>query len=115
MTFDPQAEFILRQLSAANPARESIVYTPTGGTAKTIYAVVNRGGMKSVRSKIDKMPSIYDYEILISTSTASGIAAVTSGKDTVTMTMHEINGSNIFTVAGIIARNAACWHLGLRP
>lgn len=113
MTFDPQTEFLRVQLSAANPFREQVTYTPTGGEAKSIYAVVGRGGIKSLKSKTDRMPSIYDYEILISTDETSGVLLVTPRKDKVALAMHEIGGSNTFTVAGIISRTPGAWHLGL--
>jgi len=113
MTYDPQAEFIRVQLSSANPFREAVTYTPTGVTAKSIYAVVRRGGIKSASSKSDRMPSIYEYEMLISTDATEGVATVTAMKDKVSMTLKETGATNTFTVAGVIGYTKAAWHLGL--
>ncbi len=110
-------EFADAILGSDNPFRSSISYTANGASAKTIYAIVNHGGLKKVSSKVDKMPVMYDVDIIISNSATDGIATVKIGKDTVSIiSSPEFGGeANIFTVAGIITATPLGWHLGLKP
>ncbi len=100
-------------LAAVNPFRETVTYTKTGGTAKSIYGMVRRGGMQKV-SGSDKTPSMYDYELIIAIDATNGIDQVTTGKDKVAFTLSETGTSNTFIIAGIIEKTGMCWHLGLR-
>lgn len=108
-------EFIGAFLSDDNPFRESITYTPTGGTAKTIYALVKRGGAMNNNNAADKTNSIYDYEIVIANDATSGIATITTGKDKISMAAPELNETaHTFMVVGIIGKTGMAWKLGLR-
>lgn len=104
-------------LGSANPFREAITYTPTGATARSIYAQVRRGAIMANRLKGDNTAAVYDVEITISIDASNGVAVVTTGKDTVTMAAPaygSTTATNVYTVAGIIGRSATCWKLGLR-
>jgi len=111
-----QDAFINAFLSPTYPFRESVAYTPSGGTAKVIYGVVRRGGLTKGKGKEGMAPA-YDYELLVSNDSTSGIATVTAGEDTVLMSAYEFGAAetNTFTVAGIMGHSQMGWHLGLRP
>ena len=47
-------------LGAGNPFRELITYTPTGGTARQIYAQVRRGATTPNRVKGDNTAAVYE-------------------------------------------------------
>lgn len=112
---DMQAEFINRQLNSSNPFMESVSYTAYGESAVSIYGIVKRNGVKSMKSTSDKMNSAYDYELIISNDADSGIETVTPRKDKVVINSPEYGEDNTFLVAGIIAHTPMCWHLGLVP
>jgi len=103
-------------LGASNPFRESITYTPTGATAKTIYGQVRRGAAAKNSVRGDNTAAVYDTEITISKNTTNGVAAVTIGKDTVTMAAPAYGSAatNVYVVAGIVGQTATFWKLGLR-
>lgn len=112
---DLSTAFNSAMLGESNPFRESITYTATGQSAKTIWAIPKRGGITSNKNTADKTASIYDYEILIASDATNGIVNPTMGKDTVTMSMPEMGtGNNVFIVAGIVSKTPMCWRLGLR-
>jgi hypothetical protein len=108
-----KSDFISNFLNAQNPFCETIIYTISGGTAKNIYAIVKRGGLGKGSGPV-KLPSGWDYEILISHDSTSGIEEVTKGLDKVFITSPEVGEVNSFLVAGIIAKTPMCWKLGLK-
>jgi len=110
-------EFINVFLDESNPFRESVTYTPSGSTAKSIYGIVNRGGgSKTSQGRgSDKMGAIYDYELIISCDATSGVQYVVPMKDKVSITAPEFGETNVFTVAGVIKKTPMGWVLGLRP
>jgi len=112
-----ETEFINVFLDESNPFRESVTYTPTGAAAKVIYGIVNRGGnaKSSTGRGTDRLNAIYDYTMLISCTATDGVQYVTPNKDKVLITAPEFGESNTFLVAGVIAKTAMAWHLGLRP
>lgn len=114
MATELEQQFIDAFLSSENPFRESVVYTVSGGTAKTIYAVVKRGGTVRTSGRADTTPAGYDCELLISPDSTSGIATVKIGEDTVAITAPEFAETNVYNVSGIIAKTAMAWHLGLK-
>lgn len=102
---------------------EDIIYTPTGGVAKTIKAQVYRQGSlqtsKGARTGTatqDIKNRMYDVEIDISTDATEGVSSVAINADTVTMKakIGDINDT-IFTVAGISQNDAGSFRLGLKP
>jgi hypothetical protein len=110
---DLKQEFIDQFLNSENPFRESVTYTPSGGTAKVISGIVKRGGLGKTSGPA-KLLSGWDYELLISQDATSGIATITKGMDKVLIASPEVGGTNSFIVAGIIAKTPLCWHLGLK-
>ncbi len=106
-------DFISTFLNAQNPFCETVVYTVSGGASKTIYAIVKRGGLKKGSGPV-KLPSGWDYEVLISHDSTSGIAEVTKGEDKIFIASPEVGENNSFVVAGIIAKTPMCWKLGLK-
>ena len=115
-TFDFQDD--MDSIFLASGFQESIVYTPFGGTAKTINAIVNRGGIRDIRDRsfgpTGRGTRQNDIDIKISTHATTGVATVTKGKDTVSLKKNEVDTSNSdFIVASIIGSDAGAWHLGI--
>jgi len=110
----PAEALIAGAMSDNNPFVEAVTYTPSGGTAVEINAVVQRESGTVRRSGIDNR-SQYKAEIIISSDATSGIADVTPRKDTVSMAAPELGNStsHTFLVAAIIGKSAMGWHLGL--
>ena len=102
---------------------EEIVYTPSGGVAKTIKAQVYRmgalqtsQGSRSGRATQDVKNRLYDIEIEISTDATEGIASVKTHEDTVTLKARIGDTSTrVLTVQGIVHNDAGAWRLGLKP
>lgn len=61
---------------------ETITYTPDGGAAKSIKAIVDRNEDVEPNPALDGLRRVRRYEILISTNATDGIATVTD-QDTV--------------------------------
>lgn len=89
---------------------EEIVYTPYGGSAKTIRAMVNRnpsdpmaeGGQRTMENTI---------EVFISTDATHGISSITLGEDKVQVA-DDIGGAvRKYTVQRIIAQDEGMWQL----
>ena len=101
----------------ASGFEEDITYTPSGGTAKTISAIVYRQGAKESstnRRLTNAQNRTYDIEIDISTDATNGIADVTIREDKVAL-YREIGDSTTttFMVKGIIQDDAGAKRLGL--
>lgn len=97
---------------------EEITYTPSGGSAKTIRAIVFREGAterdRNVRG-IRTSDRRYDLEILISTDATNGIETVTVNEDVITVKPHIGDASaRTFTVAGIVQNDAGAHRLRLK-
>jgi len=105
----------------ASGFQETITYTPSGGTAKNISAIVYREGttqtVSSRRTGAGENKSItrrYDIEIHISTDAIDGIQSVTVMKDKVALKRKVNDTSNEnFTVRGIIEEDTGAYWLGL--
>ncbi len=101
--------------------QESVVYTPSGGTAKTIDAIIYREGttqtVPSRRTGSSENKTIsrgYDVEIHISTDVTAGIGTVTIHEDKVALKRRTNDSSNtIFLVKGIIEEDDGAYWLGL--
>lgn len=110
-------DFVSVFLDESNPFRESMTYTPSGGAAKAIYGIINRGAASRTTQDraVNKIGAVYSHEIIISCNATSGIANVVVGKDKVSFISPEFAETNTYTIAGIIHKTAMCWKLGLRP
>lgn len=92
---------------------EDITYTPKGGVAKVIKAVVNR-------KRIDPAPEdagrilINQCEIFIANDAVSGIASINKGGDLVSLA--EVIGGPLvnWVVADILAQDEGVWQLLLQ-
>jgi len=101
--------------------QETITYTPSGGTAKSISAIVYREGttqtVPSRRTGAGENKTItrrYDIQIHISTDATDGIQSVTVMKDTVALKRKVNDSSNeTFLVRGIIEEDTGAYWLGL--
>jgi len=95
---------------------EDIIYTPSGGVAKTIKAIVYRQGSKesTTSSRLSNQDRYYDIEINISTDATNGIADITIREDKVAL-KREIGDSinTTFLVKGIVQDDAGAKRLGL--
>lgn len=88
---------------------EEIVYTPSGGAAVTIRAVVFRQGAKSINAKADF--SIQHHPIVIELD-REDVATITEMKDTVQCA--DIAGTvKTFAVRKVIYSDAGCFKIGL--
>jgi hypothetical protein len=89
---------------------ETVVYTPSGGAATSISAVVFRRSPKPAgSSKSDILVILYPITIQID---RTDIATVTVNEDTVTT--NDINGvEKVFRVRAVISSDPGCWKLGL--
>jgi hypothetical protein len=96
---------------------ESISYTPSGGAAKTIDAVVFREGSRQHEDTIGRGTRTnqrqYDIEILISNDATDGIATVIPREDTVSVAKRPGEAAQTFLVASVIQSDEGAWRLGL--
>lgn len=96
---------------------EDISYTPSGGTAKTISAIVYRQGAKessSNRRLSNAQSRTYDIEIDISTDATNGISDITIREDKVALKRKIGDSTNtIFLVKSIVQDDAGAKRLGL--
>uniref|UniRef100_A0A6M3LZJ6 Tail protein n=1 Tax=viral metagenome TaxID=1070528 RepID=A0A6M3LZJ6_9ZZZZ len=96
---------------------ETIIYTPSGGTAKSISAIVYRQGAKessSNRRLSNAQNRTYDIEIDISTDVTNGIANVTTREDKVALKREIGDSTNTtFLVKGIIQDDEGAKRLGI--
>jgi hypothetical protein len=119
MTTDLQLQQTMDDIFLESGFEESISYTPSGGSAKTIDAVVHRQGASQITASGPggRMSTIrkYEIEIWISTHATTGIASITPIEDKVALKRRlEDATDTTFQVAGVIDSDAGCWHLGLR-
>jgi len=101
----------------ASGFEEDIVYTPSGGSAKTISAIVYRQGINESlqRQRVQTATRKYDIEIDISTDSTNGIETVTINTDTVILKPKIGDDSTkTFTVAGTIQNDEGAFRLGLK-
>jgi len=121
MTTDLELKEEFIDVFLASGFQESITYTPSGGTAKTINAIVYRSGttqtVPSRRTGASENKTIsrrYDVEIHISTDATSGIQTVKINADKVALKRRTNDTSNTtFLVRGIIQEDVGAYWLGL--
>jgi len=102
-------------------SQEDIIYTPSGGTAKTIKAVINRDGLNSTNTsrrtggETQSKNRYYAISIIIATDATEGINTVTVKEDKVQLKKRFNDSENTtFRVSGIIMDDEGAWELGLK-
>jgi len=105
----------------ASGFQEDIIYTPSGGAAKTIKAIVYRDGAgyttPSGRTGGESQSKSRNYNISIhiSNDATNGIATITVKEDAVKCKRRYSDSANsTFLVSGIIQDDEGAWHLGLK-
>ncbi len=92
---------------------EDITYTPKGGVAKVIKAVVNRKRIDPASEDAGRI-LINQCEIFIANDAASGIASINKGGDLVSL-VEVIGGTQIdWIVADILSQDEGVWQLLLQ-
>jgi hypothetical protein len=92
---------------------EEITYTPKGGAAKVIKALVNRKRIDPAYEDAGRV-LLNQCEIFIANDETSGIASVNKGEDLVSLS--EIIGQAAinWVVADILGQDEGVWHLLLQ-
>lgn len=89
---------------------ESVTYTPKGGTAKVLNAVINRKRLDPASEDIGRV-LINQCEIFIANDATAGVASISKGGDIVSFS-ENIAGSVInWIVADILGQDEGIWHL----
>jgi hypothetical protein len=92
---------------------EEITYTPKGGDAKVIKAVVNRKRIDPAYEDAGRV-LLSQCEIFIANDQTAGVTAINKGQDLVTLA-EVIGDSTInWVVADILAQDEGMWHLLLQ-
>lgn len=92
---------------------EEITYTPKGGTAKVIKAVVNRKRIDPASEDAGRI-LINQCEIFIANDATAGVTSVNKGGDLVSLA-EAIGGTQIdWVVADILAQDEGAWQLLLQ-
>jgi len=89
---------------------ESISYTPYGGAAKTIKAIVTRNRI-SPDSQEQGRVLINQVEIQIANDVTNGIATVTKGQDTVSLPAFLGGSASTWRIVDILDHDSAMWRL----
>lgn len=91
---------------------EAITYTPSGSSAVSINAVVQRNVMSSVPGTEDTLAE--DLVISIRNHATAGVTSVNRGKDVVSVARREGESAATLTVVEILEQDGAMWTLQLR-
>jgi hypothetical protein len=96
-----------------NEFAEEITYTPKGGAAKVIKALVNRKRIDPAYEDAGRV-LLNQCEIFIANDAVGGITAINKGGDLVTLA-EVIGGALInWVVADILGQDEGVWHLLLQ-
>lgn len=98
-----------------NEFAEDILYTPSGGQARVIKAIVDRKRLSPV-SEDSSRALVDSIEIMIARDPVYGIAEITKGMDADEVVLSEtIGGVGVnFFVADILSQDEGMWHLLLQ-
>ncbi|MFA5346131.1 MAG: hypothetical protein WC315_07650 [Candidatus Omnitrophota bacterium] len=92
---------------------EEITYTPKGGIAKVIKALVNRKRIDPAYEDAGRV-LLNQFEIFIANDETSGVASINKGEDLVSLA-EVIGGISIdWVVADILGQDEGAWHLLLQ-
>jgi hypothetical protein len=92
---------------------ETVSYTPKGGSAKTIKAVVNRE-RPDPAAEVSNRAYFNQLEIMIANDATNGIAAINKDGDTVSLPLRPGGVAVTFTVKDILSSDDGMWHLILQ-
>lgn len=100
---------------------EEVIYTPSGGVARTINALVwRRGTRQTTRSRTgqpgDTLSRFYEIEIEVSNDSTLGISEVTVMEDTIQL-YKDVGDSTRKTmaIAGRVHNDEGNFRFGLKP
>ncbi len=101
--------------------QESVVYTPSGGTARTINAIVFRDGSMAGSSGSRSgaltnatLSRYYKCEMLVSTDATNGIDNPTIQEDTITFNKNVNDTSTVtWVIKGILQEDGGAYRIGL--
>ena len=92
----------------ASGFEESITYTPSGGVATTINAVIDRARLDESVEGANRL-NVYKYQIIIS---KTDVPTAVRENDEVVM---DVGGTNeTLRVAGVLSEDEGAYRLGLR-
>jgi len=89
---------------------ESVVYTPNGGSPKTINAIVVRERLES-KGPDQNIALSRGCEILIANDAVAGVTSINKNNDKVSFPVQVGGASVIWTVVEILHHDDAMWHL----
>lgn len=92
---------------------EEVVYTPYGGSAKTVDAIVVREQIQKNEQALGQIGERV-FELYILNDATLGVTSVKKGQDIVSLPVL-IGGSSVnFSVVDIISKDDALWHLSIQ-
>lgn len=114
MTFKDQLkDHALNVILNTNEFAESISYTPKGGAAKTIKAIVNRQRANPA-SEISNRGLVNQAEIIIFKDATNGVASVIEDADTAVIADYPGGPTQTYRVKNILSSDEGMWHLLLQ-
>jgi len=98
----------------ADEFAETVTYTPYGGEARSIKAIIERGRLEPAAEDHGRMLA-NSVEIMIANHAEYGVVSVNKGNDTVALkkTLGD-ESDTVFFVADVISHDEGMWHLLLR-
>ncbi|MFH1385112.1 MAG: hypothetical protein ABIH47_09170 [Candidatus Omnitrophota bacterium] len=93
---------------------EVVTYTPHGGAAKSVKAIVDRGRLEPAAEDHGRVLGS-SVEILIANDADYGVVSVNKGNDAVALkkTLDD-ESDTVFFVADVLSHDEGMWHLLLR-
>jgi len=93
---------------------EVILYTPKGGTAKEIPAIVNRSRGLSPAEEDSGRAALNEAEISIANDAENGVISVNKGGDTVSLPQRVGDANVDWVVVDILDQDEGVFHLLIR-
>jgi len=89
---------------------ETITYTPSGGTGKSIKAVVKRERLNTSNEDTGRV-LLNQAEIFVANDSIAGVSSVSKGADKVSFPALSGGSNATWLVVDIIEHDDAMWHL----
>lgn len=89
----------------ADEFAETITYTPKGGVAKSIKAVVTRNPIRMLGNGVQEMPA-HTIQVRIQRDATYGVLTVKTEHDLITLPLHVGGTPEDFVVGRIVKENA---------